>query len=155
MMDVAKILDLYRKQQKKLAIAESCTGGLISACLTDIPHSSDVFERGYVTYSNAAKMENLNVPEELLHLHGAVSPQVAAAMAKGCLYCSHADISLAVTGIAGPGGGTPAKPIGLVYYGLSWRTKETRTIECHFKGNRKEIREMAKSYALELLAQAL
>jgi nicotinamide-nucleotide amidase len=110
-----EILALCRKAGLRLATAESCTGGLIAAVLTDIPGSSDVFERGFVTYSNEAKSELLGVPADLIAKHGAVSREVAEAMARGALANSHADIAVAVTGVAGPGGGTSEKPVGLVH----------------------------------------
>jgi nicotinamide-nucleotide amidase len=109
------VLTRARARGLKLATAESCTGGLISALLTEVAGSSDVFERGFVTYSNQAKEEMLGVQKELIREHGAVSIQVANAMAYGALTHSGADISVAVTGIAGPGGGSPDKPVGLVY----------------------------------------
>ena len=98
-----------------IASAESCTGGLIAGLLTEVAGSSDVFERGFVTYSNEAKAELLGIPMDVINQWGAVSTQVAAAMANGALKQSHADISIAVTGIAGPGGGSSDKPVGLVY----------------------------------------
>jgi nicotinamide-nucleotide amidase len=104
-----------RAKKLKIATAESCTGGLISALLTEIAGSSDVFERGFVTYSNQAKQEMLGVPEALLIRHGAVSEEVARAMAQGALAHSRADLAVAVTGVAGPGGGTAEKPVGLVH----------------------------------------
>jgi nicotinamide-nucleotide amidase len=110
-----EILSLCRSAGLRLATAESCTGGLVAAVLTDIPGSSDVFERGFVTYSNDAKTELLGVPAELIARHGAVSREVAEAMARGALANSHADIAVAVTGVAGPGGGTAEKPVGLVH----------------------------------------
>jgi nicotinamide-nucleotide amidase len=109
------VLAAARVQGVMLATAESCTGGLIAGLLTEIPGSSDVVERGFVTYSNQAKMEMLGVPRDLLDAHGAVSEPVAAAMAEGALAHSRAGLSVAVTGIAGPGGGSPGKPVGLVY----------------------------------------
>ena len=110
-----QILALCRKAGLRLVTAESCTGGLLAAALTDIPGSSDVFERGFVTYSNDAKTELLDVPPELIAKHGAVSREVAEAMARGALANSRADIAVAVTGVAGPGGGTSEKPVGLVH----------------------------------------
>jgi nicotinamide-nucleotide amidase len=104
-----------RSRGLTLATAESCTGGLIAGAITEIGGSSDVFERGFVTYSNAAKSEMLGVPSALISAHGAVSPEVARAMAEGALLYARADIAVAVTGIAGPAGGTAAKPVGLVY----------------------------------------
>ena len=109
----------------KLATAESCTGGLIAAILTEVPGSSDVFERGFVTYSNEAKTELLGVPAELIEKHGAVSEEVARAMASGALGHSRADIAVAVTGVAGPGGGTTAKPVGLVHLAAARRGSVT------------------------------
>ena len=110
-----KVLDIARAKGLRLVTAESCTGGLIAALLTEIPGSSDVVERGFVTYSNEAKEDLLGVPTDLIHQYGAVSEPVARAMAEGALKHSLAQVAVAVTGIAGPGGGTPEKPVGLVY----------------------------------------
>ena len=107
-----EVIDKARTQRLMIATAESCTGGLISALLTEVPGSSNVLERGYVTYSNEAKTELLGVPAPLIATHGAVSPEVAAAMVTGALAHSRADAAIAVTGIAGPGGGSAAKPAG-------------------------------------------
>src|SRR5262249_19084129 len=120
--EAARLLDAFRAAHKKLATAESCTGGLIAALLTEIPGSSDVIERGFVTYSNRAKVEMLGVPADLIATHGAISEPVARAMAEGALTHSHADIAVSVTGLAGPGGGSVAKPVGLVH--LAAVTKE-------------------------------
>ena len=109
------VLEACRARGLKLATAESCTGGLIAALLTSIAGSSDVFERGFVTYSNEAKNEMIGVPAELIERHGAVSSQVAQAMAEGAIRYSQAGLAVAVTGIAGPGGGSAAKPVGLVH----------------------------------------
>ncbi len=111
----ARLLVKAREKKLKIVTAESCTGGLIGACLTEIPGASDVFERGFITYSNAAKSELLGVPASLISVHGAVSEEVAKAMAEGALKHSQGDLSIAVTGVAGPGGGTPEKPVGLVH----------------------------------------
>jgi nicotinamide-nucleotide amidase len=111
----AELLNLLRSRRLKLATAESCTGGLIAAILTEVPGSSDVFERGFVTYSNEAKVEQLKLPADLIAEHGAVSREVAVTMAEAALENSRADIAVAVTGVAGPGGGTDAKPVGLVH----------------------------------------
>jgi nicotinamide-nucleotide amidase len=111
----AALVDLCRAKKLMLATAESCTGGLIASLITSIPGSSDVFDSGFVTYSNAAKSRMIGVPQALIARHGAVSPEVAAAMADGAIGHSLADIAVAVTGIAGPGGGSAAKPVGLVY----------------------------------------
>jgi nicotinamide-nucleotide amidase len=117
--EAAELLDALRSRRLRLAAAESCTGGLIAAILTEVPGSSDVFERGFVTYSNEAKTEQLGVPAELIAKLGAVSEEVARAMAGGALKNSRADIAVAVTGIAGPGGGTEAKPVGLAYLAVA------------------------------------
>ncbi|MFM8745898.1 MAG: CinA family protein [Aestuariivirga sp.] len=111
----AALIDRCRANRLTLATAESCTGGLIAGVITAIPGSSDVLDSGFVTYSNAAKTRMIGVPASLIARHGAVSPEVAAAMAEGALAQSPADIAMAVTGIAGPGGGSLAKPVGLVY----------------------------------------
>ena len=126
------ILALARDKNLRLATAESCTGGLIAALLTEIAGSSNVFERGFVTYSNEAKEDLLDVPMDLLHQHGAVSLQVAMAMADGALKHSLAQISVAVTGIAGPGGGTAQKPVGLVYIATARLDGETEAREFRF-----------------------
>ncbi len=115
MTEADEVLALLRSAGLKLVTAESCTGGLIAAALTEVPGSSDVFERGFVTYSNEAKTELLGVPADLIANHGAVSREVAEAMALGALANSRADIAVAVTGVAGPGGGTSEKPVGLVH----------------------------------------
>lgn len=111
----AELIDLCRARQLRVAAAESCTGGLVAGLITSIAGSSDVFEAGYVTYSNAAKVSMIDVPETLLAAHGAVSAEVAKAMAEGALRRSGAALAIAITGVAGPGGGTPLKPVGLVY----------------------------------------
>ncbi|MCB1490860.1 MAG: CinA family protein [Rhodobiaceae bacterium] len=118
----AALLDRCRAAEIMLATAESCTGGLICAVLTEIPGSSDVVERGFVTYSNAAKTELLGVPADLIATHGAVSAPVARAMAEGALARSGADIAVSVTGVAGPGGGSAQKPVGLVYAGIAGKS---------------------------------
>lgn len=115
-----------------IATAESCTGGLISGLLTEISGSSGMFERGFVTYSNAAKTELLGVPEDVIARYGAVSEEVARAMADGVRQHSPAHIAISVTGIAGPDGGSPDKPIGLVYIGAAAAGRETRVRECRF-----------------------
>ncbi len=113
------VIEAYASAGKMIATAESCTGGMIAAALTDIAGSSVVFERGFVTYSNQAKIEQLGVSIDTLREHGAVSLQTAAEMAQGAVRHSKADIAVSVTGIAGPGGGTPEKPVGLVYLGFA------------------------------------
>lgn len=114
------VVRLLQQQEKTLAAAESCTGGLISKRLTDVPDASQVFGLGLVTYSNEAKSQFLGVPEDMIAQHGAVSPEVARAMAQGAREAGRADLGVSVTGIAGPGGGTPAKPVGTVHIGLAW-----------------------------------
>ncbi len=116
-----RVLDLCRTRGLRIATAESCTGGLVAGALTDIAGSSDVVDRGFVTYSNAAKEVMLGVPEATLKRHGAVSGETAAAMVKGALKNSLADIAVSITGIAGPGGGTKEKPVGLVYFAAARR----------------------------------
>jgi nicotinamide-nucleotide amidase len=122
--EAATLLDLLRARELKLATAESCTGGLIAAILTEVPGSSDVFERGFVTYSNEAKAEMLGVPAALIKEHGAVSEEVARAMAEGALRNSRTDIAVSVTGVAGPGGGSAEKPVGLVHLAAARRGRE-------------------------------
>jgi nicotinamide-nucleotide amidase len=136
----------------KIAVAESCTGGLIAALLTEIAGSSDVFERGFVTYSNAAKEEMLGVPAALLRQHGAVSEPVARAMAEGAIRNSTAQLAIGVTGIAGPGGGTADKPVGLVHIAAARAGAATRTRECRFGDiGREQVRLMSVAAALTLL----
>ena len=135
-----------------LATAESCTGGMVAAALTDIAGASDVVERGFVTYSNRAKSELLGVPRELIEKHGAVSAETAAAMAEGALAKAPVDIAVAVTGIAGPSGGTKDKPVGLVYFGVARSGGKTLTERQIFKGDRADIRRATTARALQLLA---
>jgi nicotinamide-nucleotide amidase len=139
----------------RLATAESCTGGLIAGCLTAIPGSSAVVERGFVTYSNEAKTDMLGVPADLIGRVGAVSAEVAEAMATGALDHSRADIAVSVTGIAGPDGGTPTKPVGLVYLGVARRGGSVRHERHIFSGDRDGIRQAAVIRALELAAGAV
>ena len=135
----------------QLALAESCTGGMVSQAVTAIAGSSAWFDRGFVTYSNAAKEAMLAVPATLIADHGAVSEQVAQAMASGALQHSLAQVSGAITGIAGPGGGTAQKPVGMVCFGWAIRERDQLKIIVetqYFVGNRAEIREQAASYLL-------
>src|SRR3954452_11008422 len=136
-----------------LATAESCTGGLIAGALTEIAGSSSVVERGFVTYSNEAKTELLSVPAELIGRLGAVSAEVAKAMAVGAVGHSRADVAVAVTGIAGPGGETPGKPVGLVYFGIARRGGVVRHERHVFPGDRSAVRLAAVRAALALLAK--
>ena len=136
----------------RVATAESCTGGMITAALTDVPGSSAVLDRGFVTYSNEAKNEMLGVPMPLIERHGAVSPQVARAMAHGALKNSHAELTLSVTGIAGPDGGTDDKPVGLVWFGLASEAGLLRTERRVFVHRSREVvRIHAVETALRLL----
>jgi nicotinamide-nucleotide amidase len=148
------VLDRCRARGYTLATAESCTGGLIAAALTEIPGSSDVMERGLVTYSNRAKSELLGVPAEIIAAHGAVSGQVAVAMVEGVLARAPVDLAVSVTGIAGPGGATPGKPVGLVWFGLARRGESPRSEREVFPGDRAAIRRAAVVHALTLLAEA-
>jgi nicotinamide-nucleotide amidase len=146
------VLDSCRARGLRIAAAESCTGGLITALLTEIPGSSDVVERGFVTYSNEAKIEMLGVPETLIAEHGAVSAEVARAMAEGALAHSRADLAVSVTGIAGPGGATVTKPVGLVHLALARRGGATLALERRYgERDRAAIRAEAAADALHLL----
>jgi nicotinamide-nucleotide amidase len=151
----ASLLELCRGRKLRIATAESCTGGLVSALLTEIPGSSDVLERGFVTYSNAAKTDVIGVPPDLIAAHGAVSEAVARAMAQGTLARSAADIALAVTGVAGPGGGTAAKPVGMVCFGIVRRGREPSAVTERFGDlGRSNVRLRAVATGLVLLRDA-
>ena len=151
-----KLLDLYRRKNLKIATAESCTGGMIACLLTDTAGSSDVFERGFVTYSNASKKDMLGVDGALIAKHGAVSPQVAEAMARGAIKHSQADLAIAVTGIAGPGGGTKKKPVGLVYIATaSKHYADVIVLKNNFKGKRDAVRTKSADKALTTLKKLL
>lgn len=138
----------------RLATAESCTGGLIAACLTAIAGSSDVVDRGFVTYSNQAKTDLVGVPAQIIDTHGAVSEPVARQMADGALAASLADIALSVTGVAGPGGGSADKPVGLVWFGCARRGHPTVTTSRIFPGDRGAVRAATVRLALDLAAEA-
>lgn len=146
-----EVIGICQKQNLRLAAAESCTGGLVMACLTAIPGASDVVERGFVAYVNQAKIEMLGVSAELLAAHGAVSEEVAIAMAKGALSHSTANISVAVTGVAGPGGGSPNKPVGLVFLAAARQGGIAICQRHDFKGDRHQIRRQTVQAALEML----
>lgn len=145
----------------KIALAESCTGGLVCATLTDLAGSSDWFERGYITYSNQAKTACLDVPTAMLETYGAVSEEVAKAMATGARHHAKVNIAIAITGIAGPSGGSLDKPVGTVCFG--WAIKEdtandllnVSTITKHFKGDRQTVREQACDFALSHFLELL
>jgi nicotinamide-nucleotide amidase len=146
-----EVLAAARARGLKIAAAESCTGGLVAGALTAIAGSSDVFDRGFVTYSNAAKAEMLGVDPHLIEVHGAVSPETAEAMAKGALAHARADIAVAVTGVAGPGGGSAQKPVGLVYFGTASAYRAS-AVEARFGDlGRTAIREESVRRALRLL----
>ena len=147
-------LDACRARRWLVGIAESCTGGLVAAALTDIPGSSDVVDRGFVTYSDRAKAELLGVPVPILVAHGAVSGETAAAMAQGVLAKSKVDLAVAVTGVAGPGGGSAEKPVGLVWFAVASRGHEPRVERQNFVGSRAAVRAAATRRALELLVDA-
>jgi len=151
------LLALYRRAGKRIATAESCTGGLIAGCLTEIAGSSDVVDRGFVTYSNAAKTEMLGVSPALLEHPGpgAVSPEVAVAMAKGALAASQADVAVSASGIAGPGGATADKPVGLVYLGWARRGGAAKALRHVFPGDRAAVRLATVREALRILAEAV
>jgi nicotinamide-nucleotide amidase len=150
------VLAQARAEGIAIATAESCTGGLIAGLLTEIPGSSDVFERGFVTYSNKSKEEMLGVPAALLRQHGAVSEAVARAMAEGAIRHSTAQLAVAVTGIAGPGGGTEEKPVGLVHIATARAGEATRICECRFGDiGREAIRRATVRAALLLLQEML
>jgi nicotinamide-nucleotide amidase len=148
----AELLDAARERGDLIATAESCTAGLVAATLTAIPGASDIFERGFVTYSNAAKSEMLGVPYWLIERHGAVSEDVARSMAGGVLTHSQANLAVSVTGIAGPDGGTPEKPVGLVYFAAGRRDGPIIAEKIEFGDlGRDEIRRLSVERALKLL----
>ena len=149
----AEVGALLGANGQKLATAESCTGGWVAQCLTAIAGSSDWFERGFVTYSNDAKQEMLGVARETLDRHGAVSVATAQAMAQGALRRSRADWSVAITGIAGPTGGSPDKPVGTVCFGWAGPDGFTTTELCHLAGSRAEVRAQSVAYALHGVLQ--
>jgi len=149
-----QVLDRCRAKKLMVATAESCTGGMIAAALTDIAGSSDVVERGFVTYSNAAKIELLGVPADLIVRRGAVSEEVARAMAAGALAHAPVALAVAVTGIAGPGGGSAEKPVGLVHFALAQRGGAVRAEHHVFAGDRDAVRRATVQRALEMLLEA-
>ena len=154
--DLARqIIRRYTEQKHRIVTAESCTGGMIATALTDVPGSSEVFERGFITYSDEAKVDLLGVLPDVLETYGAVSAEVADAMAEGALTYSQADIAVSVTGIAGPGGATPGKPVGLVYIGIATRSGSRFHYRSVFRGNRDAVRLQATYEALKLLLSAV
>ena len=143
-----KLGQVLLSQNLRCTVAESCTGGSLAAAITDIPGSSQWFDRGFVTYSNASKHEMLAVPKQIIASHGAVSEAVVRAMAEGAIFASEADISVAISGVAGPDGGTVEKPVGTVWLAFARRMRQTDA-QCYaFVGNRASIREQAVRVAL-------
>jgi nicotinamide-nucleotide amidase len=153
--DAESLLAACRSRGIMLATAESCTGGLIAAALTAIAGSSDVVDRGFVTYSNEAKNQMIGVPMKLIETHGAVSEAVARAMAEGTLARSHAAIVVSVTGVAGPAGGSEEKPVGLVWFGLAQTGKPSSAERHVFPGDRTAIRAATVAHAFNMIRTAL
>lgn len=150
--EIKDTLDIARSKGYMIATAESCTGGLIAAALTSVAGSSDVVERGFITYSNDAKIEMLDVDEDLITLHGAVSEQVARAMCEGALKNSHANLTVSVTGVAGPAGGTKEKPVGTVHFGVTSQDGTTNHVLLQFGDiARNEIQLKSLRAAMSLL----
>ncbi|MBP3284335.1 MAG: CinA family protein [Clostridia bacterium] len=153
---IVDLINVLKEQKLKIATAESCTGGLLAKKITDISGSSEVFDMGLVSYANRIKQEYLGVPAEVLETKGAVSYETAEAMARGIVRAADADIGVGITGIAGPGGGTPEKPVGTVFYGLYFRREEKLLVEeLHLKGNREEIRESTTKIVIERILREL
>ena len=150
-----RLLSLCRAEGLRVATAESCTGGLIAACLTEIAGSSDVVDRGFVTYANEAKRDLLGVPDEVLMRVGAVSEEVARAMATGALARSDADLAVAVTGIAGPGGGTAAKPVGLVHHACAGPSGAVLHRRVVYPGDRGAVRLATVVTALDMMIEGV
>ena len=150
---VSQLASALLKKQWHLSTAESCTGGLIAAAITELAGSSEWFERGYVTYSNSAKSEDINVSQELITQHGAVSDQVARAMAIGAKQSSNSDIALSITGIAGPTGGSVEKPVGTVCFAWILANNAIYSETKLFSGNRQDIRAQACEFSLKKLLE--
>ena len=155
MISPAELVATLLSKGQILATAESCTGGMVAAAITDIAGSSAVFDRGFVTYSNAAKNEMLGVPKKLLETFGAVSEQVAMSMAAGAISHSAATIAIAITGIAGPTGGSETKPVGLVHFAVTQRRGKIFADKQIFEGDREQVRAKARDHALQMLGKAL
>ncbi len=151
-----QVLSALRTRKSIISTAESCTGGMVAAALTDVAGSSDIFDRGFVTYSNVSKIEMLGVNAEMINRHGAVSEEVARAMAEGAIVSSRAGVAIAVTGIAGPCGGSSEKPVGLVHFGLALRNGSTsHAVQVFSERTRAEIRYAARDYALMMVLAEL
>jgi nicotinamide-nucleotide amidase len=151
----ADVIDRCRKAGLMVATVESCTGGLVSAAITAVAGSSDVLERGFVTYSNEAKNELVDVPLPLIEAYGAVSTEVARAMAEGGVKNSNAQIAVSITGVAGPGGGTETKPVGLVHFACARDGQDTVLHHENYSGDRNAVREASVMQALKMLSDAL
>ena len=150
----ARLLDLCKSKRLTVATAESCTGGLVAAALTDIAGSSAVVDRGFVTYTNEAKQQMLGVPPDTIERHGAVSRETAEAMASGALAHARADLAVSITGIAGPTGATPGKPVGLVHFGAAARSGRTIARERRFGDiGRSEVRRQSVLEAIAMLTE--
>lgn len=152
---VDQLTSLLTAKNMMLVTAESCTGGLLSATITHKAGASNIFERGFITYSNDAKTELLGVPATLLEQHGAVSEEVAEAMAKGALENSNAGLAVSITGVAGPDGGSDEKPVGTVFFGYALKEGSSGALEHHFEGERKVVQVQAATTALKSLITIL
>ena len=152
---VTELTDLLLAKKMMLVTAESCTGGLLAATITHKSGASKVFESGFITYSNESKIELLNVPVEIIEEHGAVSAETAKAMAEGALKKTKAHLSVSITGIAGPEGGTETKPVGLVYFGYALKGGSVGSMREQFSGSRTEIQTMAATTAMHHLIKVL
>lgn len=150
-----KLGQLLVNNSFKIAVAESCTGGWLAKCITDIEGSSAWFERGFVTYTNEAKQEMLGVSNLTLVNNGAVSEAVVMEMAAGAMHHSHAQVAVAISGVAGPSGGTPDKPVGTVWIACTCAAGSTHTLECHFDGDREAVRRASVTTAMEAVCQVL
>lgn len=154
MASIGALADILQSRNLRLVTAESCTGGGIASALTDVAGSSRWFECGFVTYSNEAKIRYLNVPPGILEQHGAVSGETVRAMVTGAVNNSLGDVAVAVSGIAGPGGGSPEKPVGTVWF--AWGNAEHQMVECcHFPGNRQQVRALAVTHGIQGLCRFL
>jgi PncC family amidohydrolase len=156
--EAESLVNSLKKTNKKICFAESCTGGLISSYITSISGASEVFDRSFITYSNNAKNEMIGVKKKTLQEFGAVSEETAKEMAIGALKESKADISISVTGIAGPTGGSPEKPVGLVYIGLAHKVEEEIYCEAfknNFNGNREKVRNLTSLKALKIVGRII
>ncbi len=154
-MDISTLVERLTELNLTVATAESCTGGLIASNIVDVPGASYCFNEGYVTYSNEAKMKNLGVKDSTLSAYGAVSSQTATEMAMGVRKRASSNFGVSSTGIAGPGGGSPSKPVGLVYVACAYGDNKCKVLELHLHGDRTQIRNLAANRAIELLADCL